>query len=203
MSTATTHRESRSSETADRASSGTSPAYHAIQYLFGRQSREQLENFRALGGAQAYPSCNKDKDDVDFPTGSVGLGVGLTAFAALAEDYLVNKNLISADQTGRMVALLGDAELDEGNIHEALTEGCKHDLRDVWWVVVKDSPTRDTSRGTVAEQCVVAFPQVRVAGHCGALIRLDMPYHCGRKHLSIVALRRAAWSAGFETSRHR
>ncbi|OYV34158.1 MAG: transketolase, partial [Acidocella sp. 20-61-6] len=29
----------------------------------------------------------------------------------------------------------GDAELDEGNIYEALLEGWKHDVRDVWWVV--------------------------------------------------------------------
>jgi pyruvate dehydrogenase E1 component len=112
-----------------------SPAYHAIQYLLGRQSLQQLKNFRGFGGAQAYPSRNKDKDDVDFSTGSVGLGVGLTVFVALAQDYLVKKNLISADQTGRMIALVGDAELDEGNIHEALIEGWKHDLRNVWWII--------------------------------------------------------------------
>ena len=60
-----------------------SPIFHAIQYLLGRQSRETLERFRALGGAQAYPSRTKDADDVDFSTGSVGLGVAMTSFAAL------------------------------------------------------------------------------------------------------------------------
>ena len=64
-----------------------SPVYHAIQYLLGRQSREKLERFRALGGAQAYPSRTKDADDVDFSTGSVGLGVAMTSFAALVRDY--------------------------------------------------------------------------------------------------------------------
>jgi pyruvate dehydrogenase E1 component len=63
-----------------------SPVFHAIQYLLGRQDREQLELFRALGGAQSYPSRTKDKDDVDFSTGSVGLGVATTAFAALVQD---------------------------------------------------------------------------------------------------------------------
>src|SRR3546814_4998403 len=34
-----------------------------------------------------------------------------------------------------MIALVGDAELDEGNIYEALMEGWKHDLRNTWWVI--------------------------------------------------------------------
>lgn len=112
-----------------------SPVFHAIQYLYGRQSREALERFRALGGAQSYPSRTKDSDDVDFSTGSVGLGVAVTSFAALAQDYLLAKGALAPEQAGRMVALLGDAELDEGNVYEALLEGAKHALRNVWWVV--------------------------------------------------------------------
>ena len=34
-----------------------------------------------------------------------------------------------------MVAIVGDAELDEGNIYEALLEGWKHDVRNLWWVI--------------------------------------------------------------------
>ena len=34
-----------------------------------------------------------------------------------------------------MIALVGDAELDEGNIFEALLEGWKHGLRNSWWVI--------------------------------------------------------------------
>ena len=34
-----------------------------------------------------------------------------------------------------MVALIGDAELDEGNIYEALIEGWKYGLRNTWWVI--------------------------------------------------------------------
>ncbi len=112
-----------------------SPVFHAIQYLLSNQSREQLVDFRALGGAQAYPSCTKDADDVDFSTGSVGLGVGLTLFASLAQDYLLSKGWLKEERQGRMIALLGDAELDEGNIYEALIEGCKHNLRNTWWII--------------------------------------------------------------------
>jgi len=112
-----------------------SPVFHAIQYLFGRQSREKLERFRALGGAQSYPSRTKDVDDVDFSTGSVGLGVALTSFAALVQEYLRAKELAPAMPAGRMIALCGDAEFDEGNVFEALYEGWKHDIRNVWWVI--------------------------------------------------------------------
>jgi pyruvate dehydrogenase E1 component len=113
-----------------------SPVFHAIQYLLGRQTRDQLERFRAFGGAQSYPSRTKDSDDVDFSTGSVGLGVAVTSFAAIVQDYVRARHLVDDDiPPGRMIALLGDAEFDEGNVFEALLEGWKHDLRNVWWII--------------------------------------------------------------------
>src|SRR5512142_1912391 len=54
-----------------------SPVFHAIQYLLGSQSLDKLQNFRGFGGAQSYPSRTKDSDDVDFSTGSVGLGAAV------------------------------------------------------------------------------------------------------------------------------
>src|SRR5260221_437521 len=102
------------------------PVFHALQYLLGQQTREKLEGFRALGGAQAYPSRSKDGDIVDFSTGSVGLGVGVTLFAALVQDYL-RLHRLTDTPPGRMIALAGDAELDGGNIFEALLQGWKHD----------------------------------------------------------------------------
>ena len=111
------------------------PIYHAIQYLSGRQSRAKLENFRAYKGAQSYPSRTKDSDDVDFSTGSVGLGVAQTLFASLVQDYVRAHGWGLERPEGRMIALLGDAELDEGNIFEALLEGWKQGLRNCWWIV--------------------------------------------------------------------
>jgi pyruvate dehydrogenase E1 component len=112
------------------------PVFHALQYLLGHQSREKLERFRAFGGAQAYPSRTKDGDIVDFSTGSVGLGVGMTLFASLVQDYLRLHQFVPSDSPpGRMIALAGDAELDEGNIFEALFEGWKHDVRNLWWII--------------------------------------------------------------------
>jgi pyruvate dehydrogenase E1 component len=112
-----------------------SPVFHAIQYLAGRQSREKLINFRAFKGAQSYPSRTKDTDGVDFSTGSVGLGVAQTLFGALVRDYVAAKGWGRGKTGGRMVALVGDAELDEGNIFEALLEGWKHGLTNTWWIV--------------------------------------------------------------------
>jgi pyruvate dehydrogenase E1 component len=112
-----------------------SPVFHAIQYLHGRQSLDQLKRFRALGGAQSYPSRTKDQDEVDFSTGSVGLGVAMTAFASIAQDYLLAHGQMPPERAGRMISLLGDAELDEGNIYECVIEGAKHDLRNCWWIV--------------------------------------------------------------------
>src|SRR5712664_1158910 len=112
-----------------------SPVFHAIQYLFGHQTREKLENFRGYKCAQSYPSRTKDADDVDFSTGSVGLGVAQTLFASLVQDYVKAHGWMKDRLEGRMIALVGDAEMDEGNIFEALLEGWKHGLRNTWWVV--------------------------------------------------------------------
>ncbi len=111
------------------------PIYHAVQYLLGRQSRKKLEHFRGYKGAQSYPSRIKDTDDVDFSTGSVGLGVAQTLFASLVQDYVRSHKWGLERPEGRMIALLGDAELDEGNIFEALLEGWKQGLRNCWWIV--------------------------------------------------------------------
>jgi pyruvate dehydrogenase E1 component len=123
-----------------------SPVFHAIQYLLGHQTREKLEAFRALGGAQAYPSRTKDIDDVDFSTGSVGLGVAETLFASIAQDYVRLKNLNDpAWPEGRMIALVGDAEFDEGNVFEAMLEGWKHDVRNLWWIIDYNRQSLDST----------------------------------------------------------
>ena len=117
-------------------------------YLMGVQDRTALERFRAFGGAQSYPSRTKDNPVVDFSTGSVGLGVGATLFASLVQDYLETHGLLKT-APGRMVALIGDAELDEGNVFEALLEGWKHEIRNVWWVIDYNRQSLD---GVVADK---------------------------------------------------
>jgi pyruvate dehydrogenase E1 component len=133
------------------------PVLHAIHYLLGSQSREALENFRALGGAQSYPSRTKDQIPVDFSTGSVGLGVAITLFASLVQDYLSAHGWLEDKDRGRFVALIGDAELDEGNIYEAIIEGAKHDVRNLWWIVDYNRQSLDA---TSADRMFQRFDEI-------------------------------------------
>ena len=127
-----------------------SPVFHAIHYLLGRQSLDQLINFRAFGGAQSYPSRTKDAVEVDFSTGSVGLGLAATLFASLVQDIVLARDLLPAGRRpGRMVALMGDAEFDEGNVFEAVLEGWKHNLRNCWWIVDYNRQSLD---GVISDQ---------------------------------------------------
>ncbi|GAW35005.1 pyruvate dehydrogenase E1 component [Roseovarius sp. A-2] len=111
------------------------PVFHAIQYMMGNQTLERMKNFRGFGGVQSYPSRTKDAGDVDFSTGSVGLGVGITALASLVQDFITAKDWGREKELGRMIALVGDAEMDEGNIYEVLQEGWKNNLRNCWWII--------------------------------------------------------------------
>ncbi|MBI3976851.1 MAG: pyruvate dehydrogenase [Chloroflexi bacterium] len=109
------------------------PAYHAVQYLLGNLPREYLTKLRAFHGLQSYPSQTKDPDPVDFSTGSVGLGAAAPAFAALAHRYAnFHFGPLPAQ---RFIAVIGDAELDEGNVWEAVTEESLHGLGNILWIV--------------------------------------------------------------------
>jgi len=133
------------------------PVLHAIHYLLGSQSREALEHFRGFGGAQSYPSRTKDRIPVDFSTGSVGLGVAITLFASLVQDYLSAHGWLNEAERGRFVALIGDAELDEGNIYEAIIEGAKHDVRNLWWIVDYNRQSLDA---TSADRMFERFDEI-------------------------------------------
>lgn len=110
-----------------------SPVFHAIQYLLGNLDRSYLTRLREAGGLQSYPSRTKDPDVVDFSTGSVGLGAAAPLFAALTRQYVDDH--FGARDASRFVALLGDAELDEGNIWEAIADHATAGLGNVTWIV--------------------------------------------------------------------
>ncbi len=97
-----------------------SPVYHAIKYLTGELDARYLTTLRQRGGLQAYPSRTKDPDVSDFSTGSVGLGAVAPLFAAATARYLASRD--DTTPTGRFIALVGDAELDEGNVWEAIAD---------------------------------------------------------------------------------
>ena len=110
-----------------------SPALHAIQYLLGHLDREYLLRLREFGGLQSYPSRTKDPDRVDFSTGSVGLGAAAPLFAAAARRYVDAH--FGPRPRSRFIAHIGDAELDEGNVWEAIADPATAGLGDVMWIV--------------------------------------------------------------------
>src|SRR6476646_12263640 len=110
-----------------------SPTFHAIQYLLGNLDRSYLPTLRAFGGLQSYPSRTKDPDIVDFSTGSVGLGAAAPLFAAATRRY-VDAHFGDRPRS-RFVTLMGDAELDEGNVWEAVVDPATAGLGEVMWVV--------------------------------------------------------------------
>jgi pyruvate dehydrogenase E1 component len=111
----------------------SSPVFHAIKYLTGELDRSYLTRLRDFGGLQAYPSRTKDPDVRDFSTGSVGLGVVAPLFAAAARRYIDAH--FGQRPTSRFIALAGDAELDEGNVWEAIADPALHGLGNVMWVI--------------------------------------------------------------------
>jgi pyruvate dehydrogenase E1 component len=122
-------------DAADRVSvkPHASPVFHAIQYLLGNLDRSYLTTLRAFGGLQSYPSRTKDPDGVDFSTGSVGLGAAAPLFAAVTRRYVDAH--FGARPHSRFIALIGDAELDEGNIWEAVADPATDGLGNVLWIV--------------------------------------------------------------------
>src|SRR5258705_2794444 len=111
-----------------------SPVFYAIEYLRGRLTADQLRGLRTLGGLQAYPSRRKNPEIVDLSTGSMGLGAVSAAFGALAARY-VSHHLGGSPMPRRFIAMMGDAELDEGNVWEALLEEAVRELDNLLWIV--------------------------------------------------------------------
>jgi pyruvate dehydrogenase E1 component len=122
-----------------------SPVLHAISYLLGQLDRRYLTELRAYGGLQSYPSRTKDPYPVDYSTGSVGLGATAPIWGAVASRYVSDHfRRESCDRTpGRQIALIGDAELDEGACWEAIVDPAVSGLGEVMWVVDLNRQTLD------------------------------------------------------------
>ncbi|GHJ47091.1 pyruvate dehydrogenase E1 component [Catellatospora sp. TT07R-123] len=110
-----------------------SPVLHAINYLLGDLGEEYLTTLRSFGGLQSYPSRSKDPDPVDYSTGSVGIGATAPIWGALARRYVNAAG--AAAGAGRQYSLVGDAELDEGAVWEAILDPMVAGLGEVCWIV--------------------------------------------------------------------
>ena len=115
-----------------------SPVFHAIQYLLDNLDKKYLTTLRELHGLQSYPSRTKDPDLVDFSGGSVGIGSIAPNFAAMAHKYMSDHSMFDNNEDlkqARFISLLGDAELDEGTIWEAIADPAMQDVNNLIWIV--------------------------------------------------------------------
>ncbi|MGW4126304.1 transketolase-like TK C-terminal-containing protein [Nocardia sp. NPDC004711] len=125
-----------------------SPVLHAINYLLGELDESYLTTLRQFGGLQSYPSRIKDPDPVDYSTGSVGIGATAPIWGAMARRY-VNSNCGDAG-IGRQYSLVGDAELDEGAVWEAIVDPGVADLGEIVWIVDLNRQSLDRVVPTIA-----------------------------------------------------
>ncbi len=117
-----------------------SPVLHAINYLLGGLDGSYLTTLRQFGGLQSYPSRAKDPDTVDYSTGSVGIGATAPIWGALSRRYVEahlggTGSAAALSRRGRQYSLVGDAELDEGAVWEAVLDPMVAELGEVVWIV--------------------------------------------------------------------
>jgi pyruvate dehydrogenase E1 component len=160
-----------------------SPVLHAINYLLGRLEPRYLETLRQFGGLQSYPSRAKDPDPVDYSTGSVGIGATAPIWGALAHRYVAGH--FDVPVGGRQIALIGDAELDEGACWEAIADPMVAKLGEVMWVVdlnrqSLDRVVPDIAAGRLASMfeaagwhCVMVKYGPKLAAHEALRARVD------------------------------
>ncbi|BFU45327.1 transketolase-like TK C-terminal-containing protein [Krasilnikovia sp. MM14-A1004] len=110
-----------------------SPVLHAINFLLGALDESYLTRLRSFGGLQSYPSRAKDPDPVDYSTGSVGIGATAPIWGALSRRYV--ESHAGGAGTGRQYSLVGDAELDEGAVWEAILDPMVAELGEICWIV--------------------------------------------------------------------
>ena len=132
-----------------------SPVFHAIQYLIGELDRSYLPTLRQRGGLQAYPSRTKDPDVTDYSTGSVGLGAVAPLFSALTRRYVDSH--FGERERSRFFAIVGDAELDEGNVWEAITDPATEGLADFTMIVDLNRQSLDRVVPDIAAQRLKRF----------------------------------------------
>jgi len=110
-----------------------SPVFHSIKYLTGELDKSYLYRLREFGGLQAYPSRTKDPDVFDYSTGSVGLGAVAPLFSAATNRYV--QSHFGDAPSSRFISVVGDAELDEGNVWEAICDPITRGLSNFTMVV--------------------------------------------------------------------
>ncbi len=97
------------------------PALYTVLAHRGFFPREELWNFRSLGGILQHHPHLRRTPGVDAPTGSSGLGLGLANGLALG--------MRKAALPSRVFCLVGDSELETGVFWESVGNSSRLDVR--------------------------------------------------------------------------
>ena len=120
-----------------------SPALYATLARKGYFDKELLKTFRKIGSnLQGHPDMNK-VPGVDMTTGSLGQGLSSAVGMALASKM---------DSAGcRVYCLIGDGEIDEGQIWEAAMTASKNELDNLCVILDNNGLQLETSIDEIVE----------------------------------------------------
>lgn len=132
-----------------------SPVLHAIEFLLGQLDAKYLTTLREYGGLQSYPSRLKDPVPADYSTGSVGIGATAPIWGALSRRYVGSH--FTSQRRGRQYSLVGDAELDEGAIWEAVLDPMTAELGEIVWIIDFNRQSLDRVLPTLGSERIEAI----------------------------------------------
>ena len=101
------------------------PGQYSILYSLGIISKEKLLKLRRLNGLDGHPEINIP--GIETSSGSLGMGISKGKGMAWAKNYLNNN--------GEVYVLLGDGELQEGQIYEALQTTIQQKITNITIIV--------------------------------------------------------------------
>ncbi len=142
----------------------TAPGLYAALALRGFFSWEDLKTLRQIGShLQGHPNMNLTPG-VDMSTGSLGQGVSAAAGMALAAKHMGNEC--------RVYTLLGDGEIEEGQVWEAFMLAANYKLDNFVAIIDKnglqiDGPTAEVmdSGDIAAKLRAFGFEVEEINGH--------------------------------------
>ncbi len=139
------------------------PGVYARAFLEGRISEKHLENFRRElkpgGGLSSYPHPHLMPDFWQFPTVSMGLSSIQAIYQARFMRYLEDRGL-APKTNSKVVAFLGDGELDEPESLGAITLAPREQLDNLIFIINcnmqrLDGPVR--GNGKIIQELEAAF----------------------------------------------
>ena len=112
------------------------PAYYALMHLMGQLGDDDLFTLRRLGGLPGHPETITP--GVPTNTGSLGMGI------SKAKGFIKAQRLANPDSRDPVVVMLGDGELNEGQIWESMPGAIKEGFSELIAIVDANQIQSDT-----------------------------------------------------------